>query len=135
VAYVTPQQTVLTYLVCELVTDSLTEWSYDASIAGLVYKINSAATGFQIAVTGYNDKIARLLQTVVETLAGLKPNPERLSVLTRQLEQDLDNFKMEQPYTISDHWCRSVLQLNTWTKDQLLSTIRCKSATRLHFAL
>jgi insulysin len=41
----------------ELVNDALTEYSYDASLAGLGYDFGSYDRGVFLAASGYNEKV------------------------------------------------------------------------------
>ena len=39
--------------------DSLTEFSYDATLGGVKYAVENTASGVQVVVQGYDDKIVR----------------------------------------------------------------------------
>jgi insulysin len=63
----------------------LTEFAYDAELAGLNYDISPATTGLVLFLSGYNDKISVLCKHVVEKLAGFVVDPERLRVMKEQV--------------------------------------------------
>lgn len=69
----------------DLVKDSLTEYSYDADLAGLFYNFANYGEGVQISVSGYNDKLPVLLKVVLEKIKGLVVNHERFAVLKEQV--------------------------------------------------
>lgn len=77
--------TVLFRLFADLVNDSLTEFSYDADLAGLSYNYASHSFGTQLIIGGYNDKLPVLLRHIFEKIKGLKVNPDRLSVTKEQV--------------------------------------------------
>lgn len=77
-------------------TDSLTEYAYDASLAGLSYSFSSHATGLFVTMNGYNDKMPVLVQQVLEKGKGLIVDPERLAVI-----------KEEVSYRALSMWCTS----------------------------
>jgi insulysin len=47
----------------ELVNDALTEYSYDASLAGLDYSFGSYDRGVYLSASGYNEKVRLLTQS------------------------------------------------------------------------
>lgn len=72
-------------LYTDLVRDALTEYSYDADLAGLSYDVSNTAEGIHISVGGYNDKLTVLLKVVLDKLKTLTVNPERFEVLKEQV--------------------------------------------------
>jgi len=72
-------------LFADLVGDSLTEFSYDADLAGLSYHYASHSFGTQLVIGGYNDKLPVLLRHIFEKIKGLEVKPERLSVTKEQV--------------------------------------------------
>lgn len=79
----------VTHYVCslfaDLVTDSLTEFAYDADLAGLSYNFGAHSLGMYVTLSGYNDKLHVLAKDVLERAKALKVNPERLSVMKDQV--------------------------------------------------
>ena len=75
----TPRHVVKTRLFCELVTDALNEYSYDADLAGLRYNLSPDIYGIQVSVSGYNDKLPVLLATVLEKVKTIKIDPGRFA--------------------------------------------------------
>ena len=72
-------------LFADLVGDSLTEFSYDADLAGLSYNYASHSFGTYLVVGGYNDKLPVLLRHIFEKIKGLKVEQDRLSVMKEQV--------------------------------------------------
>ena len=70
-----------TRLFADLVTDSLTEYSYDADLADLTYQFASHNLGLYISLSGYNDKLHVLAKVVFEKARNLEITPERLHVV------------------------------------------------------
>jgi insulysin len=54
-------------------------------MAGLGYGISPSTTGLVLSLSGYNDRISVFCKHVVEKLAGLLVNPERLEVMKEQV--------------------------------------------------
>lgn len=72
-------------LYSDVVNDSLTEFAYDADLAGLSYNFLQHTTGLFVSMNGYNDKMTVLVQHVLEKVKGLVVNPERLAVMKEQV--------------------------------------------------
>lgn len=62
-------------------TDSLTEYSYDADLAGLTYNLLSHTTGLFVSMHGYNDKMEVLVRHVQEKLKGIVVRTDRLEIM------------------------------------------------------
>ena len=77
--------TIIYRLFADLVGDSLTEFSYDADLAGLSYNYASHSFGTQLVIGGYNDKLPVLLRQIFEKITGLKVKPDRLNVMKEQV--------------------------------------------------
>jgi len=76
---------IVSRLYSDIVNDALTEFSYDADLAGLSYHFVQHTTGLFVAMNGYNDKMSVLVQHVLEKLKGIIVNPERLAVMKEQV--------------------------------------------------
>ena len=72
-------------LYSDIVNDSLSEYSYDADLAGLSYKFAPHPNGLFVSMSGYNDKMAVLVKHVLEKIKGLVVNPARLEVMKEQV--------------------------------------------------
>jgi insulysin len=72
-------------LYSEIVEDSLAEFAYDAALAELSYSFAAVPTGLCIKVSGYNDKISVLLQSVLQRARTLLVNTERLEVIKEKV--------------------------------------------------
>jgi insulysin len=72
-------------LFADLVNDSLTEFSYDADLAGLSYNCAAVSTGLWVSLAGYNDKMGVLAKNVLEKVRGLVVDGERLRVMKEQV--------------------------------------------------
>lgn len=73
--------------VTELVRDALSEYSYDAELAGLSYTFDSQADGIVLTVDGYNDKLAVLAQVVFEKMKTLIVDPKRFDIIKDQVSR------------------------------------------------
>lgn len=75
----------MTRLFVDLVQDSLTEFAYDADLAGLRYDFGATVLGLYISLGGYNDKLHVLTQHVLEKIRNLEIKEDRLEVMKEQV--------------------------------------------------
>ncbi|CAL1705686.1 unnamed protein product [Somion occarium] len=123
VANESPRASAMTRLFAELVTDSLTEYSYDADLAGLTYSFASHNLGVFVSLNGYNDKLHVLAKDIFEKARTLIVNPERLETKKQELKRDWENFFFEQSFRLSDYFARYVLTEKHWLLQEKLDEI------------
>lgn len=70
----------------------MNEYAYYSALAGLHYSVSSGASGIEISVDGYNDKLGILLKKVVERLKHLEIKPDRVEIHRNLLREALLNF-------------------------------------------
>ena len=116
--YATPANYVKSALICHLVKDSLTEFSYDAEISGLGYSLNATVLGLDLSVQGYNDKLSVLLQKVLVSLRDLKIKPERFKIIKERQSRTYKNWNFQQPYYQVGDFNRWLLGARAWMNHQ-----------------
>jgi insulysin len=102
----------MTKMWCQLVTDSLNEYSYSAEVAGLGYSLLNTKEGVrvktssffrslqnQLTIKGYNCKQDILVRKVVEKMVHLEIDPERFHVIQEQEQRGYNNFDKGPPYS------------------------------------
>lgn len=72
-------------LFSDLVNDSLTEYTYDADLAGLEYNLGAHSLGFSISLSGYNDKLPDLTRRIIEAVKNLQTHQDRLEVVKEKV--------------------------------------------------
>ncbi len=108
-------------LYSDLVTDSLTEFSYDADLAGITYSFLTHASGLYVSMNGYNDKVIVLVQHVLERVKQITVRPERLIVMKEEVGLTIHRLRI----TDMDP-CRSRRRGRTSSLD---SRISCQNIT------
>lgn len=71
----------MTRLWTNALEDSLNEYSYDATLAGLEFTLINTTGGCQLLIKGYNDKIGVLAEKVFAKIAHLSVDDERFYLL------------------------------------------------------
>ncbi|KAG6334740.1 hypothetical protein ID866_4358 [Astraeus odoratus] len=115
--------TVLTRLCGDLVNDTLSEYTYDADLAGLSYHISSNNLGITVSLRGYNDKLPELAKYVIRALRNLAVKQDRLNVMKEKLKREWDNFFMNQSYQLSDYYGRYMLTRDAWRIEEQLKEL------------
>ncbi|KAG5647302.1 hypothetical protein DXG03_000839 [Asterophora parasitica] len=120
-----PRASVMTKLYADIVNDTLTEYAYDADLAGLSYNFMSHTGGLYVSINGYNDKLVVLVQAVLEKVKALNIDPQRLAVMKEQNRREWENFFLGQSYSLSDYFARYLMTEQQWTLEEKLKQLSC----------
>lgn len=120
---VTPRNSVLTRLLCDIFTDATTEDSYDATLAELSFHLWFAGDAINISVAGFTDKLAHLAETMLTKLKNLKVDPERFDKLAYAAKMQWQNFPFHEPYMVAHYWSSYVTIQQIWTPEEKLREI------------
>ncbi|KAF8605452.1 insulin-degrading enzyme [Ceratobasidium sp. AG-I] len=116
----TPRRSLLSRLFTDLVKDILTEFTYDAELAGMKYSIMCDGGSIVIVSEGYNDKLPVLLKHVLEKVKSIVITQDRVTVVAEQLRQEIENFYLDQPYSLADYYAAYFLRETSWTPKEKL---------------
>lgn len=125
---VSPRRVVEGQLYKELVEDSLMEYAYDAELAGLEYSIHHHAQGLDVAISGYNDKMAVLLEKVLVSMRDLEVKEERFEIIKERLIRSFKNFDYQEPFRQIQTYSRWLISEKGWANHQLLEEIQAVTA-------
>ncbi|KAF9262820.1 hypothetical protein L218DRAFT_928843 [Marasmius fiardii PR-910] len=114
---------VLTRLFTDLANDSLTEYSYAASLSGLSYGLYPITNGVCLFFEGYNDKMSLLAKQVCERIKNLSVNPDRLKIMMEKAKKGWINFFLGEPYIISTDYVSTTLSAQGWLREELLEQL------------
>lgn len=110
-------------LYTDIVRDALEEYSYDAELAGLDYSVSSHSQGFEIMLSGYNDKLPVLLDKVLVTMKDVSVNAERFDIIKERLMRGLKNWDFQQPYNQVGDFTRWLNSEKGYINEQMLSEL------------
>ncbi|KAI1157246.1 Metalloenzyme, LuxS/M16 peptidase-like protein, partial [Nemania serpens] len=99
IIYTSVKKFVTAKLFTDLVRDALEEYSYDAELAGLQYNVSLDSRGLLVEVSGYNDKLAVLLEQVLITMRDLVVKDNRFEIVKECLTRGYKNCELQQPFT------------------------------------
>lgn len=120
----TPANAVKSRLFVELIKDALTEYSYDAELAGLGYNIEAQSDGFGISVDGYNDKLPVLLGHILRVVQGFQVDPARFEIVKDTIARGYENFRLEAPYQHANYYTTYLMIERMWTPEEKLAELR-----------
>lgn len=121
--YATPANNVMSRIYCDLVRDALTEYSYDAELAGLDYNLTPSVFGLEVTVAGYNDKMAVLLEKVLLIMRDLEIKPDRFEIVKERMTRGFRNAEYQQPYYQVTNYTRYLTAEKAWINDQLAAEL------------
>jgi insulysin len=120
----TPSNAVKCRMLVDLIKDSLTEYSYDAELAGLGYNIEAHGNTIGVSVDGYNDKLPVLLRYVLEEFSKFKVDDvARFEVIKDQVQRAYMNFRQEAPYQHANYFATYLTVERMWTADEKLKEL------------
>ena len=111
----TPNNSVKCRMLVELLKDALTEYSYDAELAGLAYNIESQGDAIGISVDGYNDKLPVLLGYILEQVRNFKVKDDRFEIIKDQVRRAYLNSRLEAPYQHANYYTTYLTIEKLWT--------------------
>lgn len=126
-AYADPLSCNLTHMFVNLFRDQLSEYLYDAEIAGLRFSVSNTSNGVSLAISGYSQKQNVLLSKVIEQMFDFKFCRKRFDIFKEQLDRSLKNFNTEQPYQHAVYYLALILTEHAWTKQELVDAVSRKS--------
>ncbi|KAL9107466.1 MAG: hypothetical protein Q9227_007663 [Pyrenula ochraceoflavens] len=124
IVHATAANFVKSKLFCELVIDALSEYSYDAELAGLEYGLGPTSAGLDINVSGYNDKMTVLLEKVLTTIKSLVIRQDRFSVMKERLNRAYKNWNFQPAYGQVGEYTRFLSSDKSWMTDEYLCELQ-----------
>lgn len=120
---VDPAERGMAQLYRRMVQDSLSELTYPAYLAGLGYGISVTDAGFEVSVSGYQDKQQVLLSAVLNALISAELSQDRFDFLKAALIKDWQNMTRERPYTQVMSAMQDILRSGRWPRDTLIEAM------------
>ena len=102
--YSSPKNAVLAQLYQSCAKDSLDEYTYDASLAGLFYNVQITPRGVSLTFGGYNDKLGQYATYVADKLSRdvssvLPKSDDEFERYRDNISRGLAAFDVKQPYS------------------------------------
>lgn len=130
-ACLTPLHFNLLSMFIRLVRDEMVEFGYDAELAGIKYSVDWTSTGFQISISGFSSNQLVLLKKILEYVSQLEVKEERFDVNKEELEEQLKNVELSEPYMLVEGVRNYVVSERNWSSEERLECIGDVTITRL----
>ncbi|MEH6471914.1 MAG: insulinase family protein [Halopseudomonas sp.] len=126
-----PRHHLMTTLLTKLVDERLNAFLYPAYEAGLHTSIYSHVRGFSVKISGYSDRQQPLLEQIIDTLASIKIDADKLQIFKQELRRQLENKAKDKPYNQGfDALYQRILDPR-WSTEQQLAAIDTIDARQL----
>ena len=123
IGYLSAYTAVLSTFFKELVDDSLTEYAYDAELAGLAYGLMRTATAFEVQISGYNDKMHVLLEKVLVTMRDLEVKEDRFEIIKERMARTYTNFELQEPFRQIGRYTQLLAKERAYGQAELLAEL------------
>ena len=120
----TARDNVLLQLYRTLLSRGLNEYGYPAREAGLNYGLSSGREGLTISLSGYQDKQAYLLETILKSIDEFKPVKAEFEQERERLVRSLNNKSFNAPYRLGMDRMQQLLYPNYKADDLMLSAAK-----------
>ena len=109
-------------LLTDMINEQLNEALYDAALAGLNAELYPHLRGLSIKVSGYNQRLDRLLSTLLDSLNMPLQDEALFARLKQNLKEDLANNLKEKPYNRTFALLYREL-LKSWSSEEKLTAV------------
>ena len=106
-----------------MLKDSLSEFGYDAELAGMSYSASGTIHGIDFSVNGYNEKIAELMYAIVNRMVTMQIDPVRFPLIKDQYVRSLKSFETAQPTQLASREFSEMMQEKTYTHAEKLAAL------------
>lgn len=134
-AMASPRDFVVTYLLIDLLQDSLTETVYEARIAGLRLEISQAYEGVAFSLCGYDCKLPLLLETVISKALKFQTDPKRFAVHKDKYDRWLRSLVYDNPYSLTAYFLNGLQMERNWWYWQKLEALASITAQDIDMAV
>ena len=107
--------------------DSISEFMYDASLAGLSFELEFTSRGVQLIFSGFSDKFMKFVTKCVDLLKTFKPEKTTFFRFKDVLQREINSWKTQQPYQHVSYYASlatETLQFPIEVLEKTLSTIK-----------
>ena len=129
--YRSPRSMTLNRLYQKVLQDDLNEFVYDAGVAGCSYGVACVPTGYRLSVSGYSEKLPRLLDVVTsrmlelieEMKEGREKHPglgQKFDKAQQNLLRQTKNYRLDSPYETASYVSRMLIEDNVWHVDNYI---------------
>ncbi|HPI39617.1 MAG TPA: insulinase family protein [Pseudobdellovibrionaceae bacterium] len=94
----TPLSTALDIVYTSAVEESLTEWGYEARLAGIGYTVTSSARDVTVVVSGYSERVSLFVENLLSRLSNLSLDERQFQTIMNQLSDQVKSVRKKVAY-------------------------------------
>lgn len=115
------RNSLLSSFAVSLVNDQLNEYSYPVNLAGAAFGIGHRSRGYTLSVSGYTDKQAELLETLLQTLVAADFSEERFAIIRAEMIRSWQNAALQTPYVRLFQEVQALLVNPYWSEQERIA--------------
>lgn len=123
IVFATPDNTNANGIFTILFRDFLTEFHYDAKLAGLSFDLFTTHSGMNLEFFGYNHKMHVFVERVFEKLVNYEICPKRFEILKEKYGRMLKNYKTRPLYTLTGYYLNLITSELSWSYEELMASL------------
>ena len=107
--------------------DSISEFMYDASLAGLSFELEFTSRGVQLIFSGFSDKFMIFVEKCLNLLKNFRPDKSTFLRFKDVLQREINSWKTQQPYQHVSYYASlatETLQFPIEVLEKTLATIK-----------
>lgn len=114
---------VLADLFTTSILDSLSAYTYPASLAGLGFEIHPTDNGLTITIEGYSDKARVLFFDLLKGIKDFRPTQNKFKTLKKQLQREYQNAALDKPLSQASELFQDIIYKYFVTEKQRAAII------------
>ncbi|KAI9981132.1 hypothetical protein PInf_010555 [Phytophthora infestans] len=122
----TPYNYALSALFVACLKDELNEYSYDALLAGMNYKLRLNGSNIYLSTGGYSSKLPILVQRILEVMGNFESHigDEAFERVKHAKCRSFENMRLEEAHRHAVQLESNLLHERSWSVDDIVSAIR-----------
>lgn len=122
-AYASPKEAAMSRLFVDVLQESLNEYAYPASVAGLRYSLYNTVRGIVLSMGGYAEKMEVLLRKVLDGFGSFAVSPARFETYKERMKDRRKNQKLAAAHRRASYESVYFLSETLWHYDEYLKVI------------
>lgn len=114
---------ILTDILKSLINESMSEYTYDAAIAGLNYSL-SCNGSFCINFMGYDNNLIKLVNIVIDGILNLKVKQDRFEIYKDKMMKSFQSSKSNMPVKLANSYLYKKLLNHSWLPDKCINELK-----------
>jgi insulysin len=103
--------------------EHMSEFLYEARLAGLDFSLDFTSKGVQFTISGFNDKFADFADRMVMELLAFQPSQSIFYRIKDVLKRELDGWTTQQPYSHASYYAGLALETLQFEVEELKAAL------------